>query len=184
MLLRDLGFFRVLPVGLIASFIIASSPGTSLAEDGRIIAHTPFDQKMASAGVLDPSFYSSGDNRSPERLFAECRSFRYSKDRGRDHWQSPAETQARRSGDCEDKAIWIFSHLQNQGFSDVRFVIGRYRNFKGGLHVWVTYRGSDGGVYILDPAMQRRIWRTADFSSDFYHPLFSFDGTHRYSHSS
>jgi hypothetical protein len=71
----------------------------------------------------------------------------------RDYWQAPQETNARKKGDCEDKAFYLYSLLAQESHSS-RVVAGSmYGDFNCG-HMWVEYETSCGTI-ILDPAVKK-----------------------------
>jgi transglutaminase-like putative cysteine protease len=81
---------------------------------------------------------------------------KYADDEGGDYWQSPAETIARGTGDCEDQAFYLHHLLGLKGLkSEVVFGIENLKHVESG-HVWVEY-AAHGDVYILDPT--RRMMR-------------------------
>lgn len=150
---------------------------------GTLIQASPFDVKLHQSGFFEirGSAVPAASTKSLEEIFLKARSFRYSSDMRGDHWQSPAETELRRSGDCEDKAVWLYAELKKQGFSQVRLVIGRFRSFDNKCHVWIEL-GDPNDALILDAAAQKRIWKRSDLINGFYKPLFSFDGERRLSY--
>ena len=170
-------------IALVGSLI--GSPLLAAVEpmQGSLVPATPYDGHMAQAGIFFLPSIASGTE-SAESLFAKARTFRYQQDtRGEDYWQTPEETEAHWSGDCEDKAIWLFAQLKKNGFHDARLVIGRLNPSSRGFHVWVALMDKSGGsFYVLDPTAQKRIWRSTDFSDGSYRPLYSFDGSNRYRH--
>ncbi len=172
---------------LLAGMAVSLSPfPSSHASEyvfGRLVQATPFDQKLFGAGFFNLQFAgSTSQSVSMEELFMVARSFRYVEDRRADSWQSPEITDTKRSGDCEDKAVWLYWQLRRNGYQ-ARLVIGKYRAFQRRLHVWVMATDPrSGNTYLLDPAAQRRIWQTGDFPSGFYKPEYSFDGGQRYKH--
>ncbi len=109
--------------------------------------------------------------------------FRYKADGvGADYWQLPFETEKLGTGDCEDKAIWLYSRLLKEGFDNVRLVLGNYRRNKSSVHMWVNWY-HDGRVYILDPTINDGIWRAEEYSKGFYKPLYSFYKDKKWKHS-
>jgi hypothetical protein len=158
----------------------------SASASGMPTQATPFDGKMDAAGGF--SIETGAAQRSltsSEELFMKARSMRYVSDpAGRDIWQTPQETESRWSGDCEDKAVWLYARLKQNGFSGVRLVVGRMHANGSGLHVWVTLSDSEGHTWILDPTAQRRIWKDSDFMPGLYRPIYSFDGMNRYRYDS
>lgn len=154
----------------------------SLQMQGQLIPATPYDGRFNSAGILDIQAVSNSAQ-NMDALFNRAKAFRYEADsKGHDRWQTPEETEARWSGDCEDKAVWLYAQLKKDGYEGVRLVIGRKDSGSRGLHVWVTLDASDGTFYVLDPTALKRVWRSTDFSGGSYRPLYSFDGINRYRH--
>ena len=150
-----------------------------------LIRATPFDYKLSLAGFFNLSVPNHPINtilpaESIDSLFNKARSFRYAEDRTGDYWQSPEETDRKHSGDCEDKAVWLYAQLKYNGYSDVRLVIGKYRSFDRKYHVWVLCTDASGASYLLDPAAQKRVCAVGHFSPGFYQPVYSFDGQNRY----
>ena len=148
-----------------------------------LVPATPYDSRIAQAGLSSISS-RVGNAQSSESLFDKAKSFRYLKDRhDRDYWQTPQETESSWTGDCEDKSLWLFAQLKMNGFNQARLVIGRLDGSSRGLHVWVALMDENGApLYILDPTLQKRIWKITDFSAGEYRPLYSFDGSNRYRH--
>lgn len=177
---------------LIAVLLLLSHlacPAYSMASpqlSGSVIPSTPFDAKLASTGLFEASFSGNSITHSKEiayNLFFTARSFRYTSDLKGDQWQSPQITERRRSGDCEDKAVWLYAQLMQSGHGDnARLVIGKLRSHDPRLHVWVQLQTESGETLVLDPSSQKRIWKNTDFSSDMYLPYYSYDSTHRYKH--
>ena len=152
--------------------------------NGYPISVTPFDQKLSQCGFFNLNRNPVADTfpgfGSLQNLFFVAKSFRYVSDGSRDHWQTPQETEVKRSGDCEDKALWLITKLKQSGFSNLRLVIGRYRNFDKKLHVWLTYTTPTGKTYLLDPTIQKRVWNISDFDSKVYIPLLAYENGNRY----
>jgi hypothetical protein len=98
-----------------------------------------------------------------------------------DWWQLPEETERRGAGDCEDKAIWLYAKLLEEGFEDVRLVVGKYRTDQPGCHAWVVYYHSEK-VYILDPTKAGRPWQAKHYPKGFYWPLYSYSKDNRWCH--
>jgi hypothetical protein len=175
---------------LVASSLSSMAPtpyaeaSISYSLQGQRVEQTPFDSKFsASANLLSDA--PASQVLSAEMLFQTARSFRYTPDTpGHDTWQTPQETEAKWSGDCEDKSLWLYAQLKINGYHDVRIVVGKLRRAnQRGLHVWVMMADDQGDYLILDPTAQKRIWRSSDFPPEYYIPLYSFDGFNRYKHS-
>ena len=112
--------------------------------------------------------------RRVEEYLKTAYNFQYkSEKRGSDYWQLPDETEALKTGDCEDKAIWLYSKLLDDGLPNVRLVIGKENKDSEEFHAWVAWdRG--GKIYILDPTADSHIWRLDQYPQGYYLPYYSF----------
>lgn len=100
---------------------------------------------------------------------------------GADNWQLPFETEKLGAGDCDDKAIWLYSKLIKEGIDNVRLVLGNYKSGEISVHMWVDWY-QDGQVFILDPTIDNGI-RTADeYWTDYYQPYYSFHKGKKWKH--
>ena len=174
----------ILAVSFLLGYVTAAE-SADLPTSGRLIQATPFDGKISKTGVFNTEILenpTTTQSESVESLFFKASRFRYVSDNNGDHWQTPKETDQRQAGDCEDKAIWLFAQLKQNGYANTRVVIGKYRPFERKYHVWVTYTDNSGHAFVLDPAIQKRVWDTQSFSQEFYQPIYSFDGIHKYRH--
>ncbi len=114
-------------------------------------------------------------------LETACR-FKYKADAvGADYWQAPYETERLGMGDCEDKAIWLYSKLIKEGFDNIRLVLGDYEKSKSSTHMWVNWY-HDGQVYILDPTINDGIWKTEEYSKKYYRPSYSYYKDKKWKH--
>ena len=68
-----------------------------------------------------------------------------------DFWEPPDEFEKRRTGDCEDHAIWAWRHLHDMGYK-ARLVLGNYRRWHAWVHIFVN-----GRAYLLE-ATQKDRW--------------------------
>lgn len=171
--------FATLPETLSASPMASTMFGME-----NLVRKTPFDNRLQAAGFFKPlqTIASLQSNTDLNGLFMEARSFRYVNDAPGDRWQSPDETDRRRSGDCEDKALWLYARLKQAGYTEVRLVIGRRYASDNGLHAWVAVKDGED-ILILDPVAQKRIWTLRNFSpEESYVPIFSFNENNRYGH--
>lgn len=66
-------------------------------------------------------------------------------------WEPPDEFEKRRTGDCEDHAIWAWRQLDDLGYK-TRFVLGRYNRWHAWVHIFIN-----GRVYLLE-ATQKHKW--------------------------
>ncbi len=165
------------------SVTILGSAGFIFAE-GIPVKATPFDAKFKFDDAV--SMTSQGvKGAAPEPLkliFFKAKQLRYLKDEGRDHWQTPRETEINGYGDCEDKAIWLFKRLRETGYENVRVVVGKLKKSFHQYHAWVEYTDEKGIAHILDASTQTRIWRRHEISSSYFVPFFSYDEKARYMH--
>ena len=167
-------------------FFISFTPmeAAALELQNHLINATPYDHKLDRAGFFNhaqntPTSYKKTDLAG---LFYHAKSFRYIKEQKGDLWQTPEETERKGSGDCEDKAVWLFSRLKESGYSNVRLVIGKYKSINRGYHVWVLVTDPTHTTYLLDPSSQKCVWKPEDFGPGYYRPIYSFDGQNRYRH--
>lgn len=124
-------------------------------------------------GVTSATPYDAKYKRVRDYLKTAYR-FKYEADtKGTDHWQLPEKTERYGKGDCEDKAIWLYSKLLNDGFDDVRLIIGKLRKDSPVLHAWVAWYQQEK-VYILDPTNESLIWEARQYSREHYEPYYSF----------
>jgi len=177
---------RFLLIGMLVICGLYSSPGIGFSQEaslqGWIASRTPFDRKIASTQLFYRQLQRTAEPaQSMDELFFVAQRFRYRED-SRDNWQSPAQTQMRHAGDCEDKAIWLYAKLKSNGYDQIRFVIGKYRSFEHRFHVWLTYADERGETFLLDPSNQKKIWKLGSFSKGFYKPYFSYDDENKYRH--
>ena len=175
---------------IVALFIFTVMALAPVAHAAEIIAQThptlrtPFDSKISGTGFFDlaiPERPKGEDMLEMELLFRLARRMRYVRDAGRDHWQSPDVTEKRHAGDCEDKAIWLFSRLYSEGFTDIKLVIGKYKSMQKNYHVWVAYE-HNGSLMILDPSIQNRPWKSSQMPSGFYIPKYSYTPHDKFRH--
>ncbi len=151
---------------------------------GRAVSMTPFDLKLMGAG-----FYGIPDGVPPattltvEQIFGKALTFQYRQDNS-DQWQGPDITERTQVGDCEDMAIWLYRELKRHGYRRVRVMVGKFESGETRHHVWVTLPASSADDLILDPALQKRVWKRSALLSKLYVPSYSFDGTRKYDHTS
>ncbi len=61
-----------------------------------------------------------------------------------DYWEPPDIFEERKTGDCEDHAIWAWRHLHQMGFK-TRLVLGGHKGGHAWVHIYVN-----GRVYLLE----------------------------------
>ncbi|NIO03072.1 MAG: hypothetical protein GTN74_00230 [Proteobacteria bacterium] len=98
-----------------------------------------------------------------------------------DYWQLPEETERVRSGDCEDLAIWLYYHLLDEGFRNIRFTLGFAGAEDKAVHAWVTWYDR-GKTYILDPSRKEGIYNSTQLGAITYQPWYSYYFDRRWSH--
>ena len=146
---------------------------------GCLIQYTPFYNRLLSAGIFDPIIRSSipfNQAQPMQMLFRMARSFHYTSDRKHDLWQSAEETSKNYGGDCEDKAIWLYTKMRQNGYQNVSLVIGKYGPNSREFHMWVTYKNESGENLLLDPTIQRKPWKIDAFPKRLYHPIHILSG--------
>lgn len=144
------------------------------------VRSTPFDQRLSAAGFFSEEQSVLRRSLTSDQLFRIAKSFRYRSDGEEDVWQSSRQTAMRWSGDCEDKAIWLYHQMRQSGYRNVCLTVGRYRPNGPRLHVWVTYLDENGDIRLMDPAIQNKPWTVDVFARELYKPLFAFNGHNRY----
>ena len=112
------------------------------------------------------------------KLMREGRSFRYSYT---DPYRPalPAITADRKAGDCKAKSLWLCSQL---GDENVRYVIGKVRRNAKISHAWLLWR-NEGRWWILDCTNTSRPIAADTLSEHQYIPLYSYDKSGSYRHS-
>jgi predicted transglutaminase-like cysteine proteinase len=150
-------------------------------QDGIPVKTTPYDRQHREVRKLTCLPCHNMSSVAYDRQYRKVRKyletasrFQYKADTvGGDYWQTPYETEKLSMGDCEDKAIWLYSELIKEGFEDIRLVLGNYRRSRSSFHMWVNWY-HNGKVFILDPTDNEGIWRADEYPKDFYEPSYSF----------
>ena len=101
--------------------------------------------------------------------------------KGTDYWQLPFETEYLGTGDCEDKAIWLYSKLLKEDIGNIRLVVGKYKVENTSRHVWINWFNNNN-IYIIDPTMDVNIWRTEQYPPGYYQPLYSYYKNEKWKH--
>ena len=114
-------------------------------------------------------------------LLRQAYALPYRSEAGPEFWQTPAETQACAFGDCEDKAIWLYHRLREQGISDVRIFVGRWRQNEGVGHAWVVLY-DQLKTYVLDPTHSQHVLPSDQLPKANYVPHYSYSVAQRWSH--
>lgn len=168
---------------LIAALVILLA--SALAEGGTIdlgspTARTPYDQYLGPMwDVLRSLGGNQPDMGTVEQLVREGRAFHYVFKKEQPYVpQTPAETEATKSGDCKAKALWLASKM---GSRNVRFVIGKASVERNVNHAWLIWEGPQGWL-ILDATMFGKPLQPDRLSPTDYVPNFSYAPGGKYAH--
>ncbi len=176
---------------ILSAFAVLSSPLTGVcdtfAQDtshtaaydhvGTPIKATPYDNRYKKVNK-----HLEASKKKVKKLLKIASKFKYKEDRrGADNWQLPFETEKLGTGDCDDKAIWLYSKLIKEGIDDVRLVLGNYKSGEFSVHMWVNWY-HDGQVFILDPTIDNGIRSAKQYSKDYYKPFYSFHKGEKWKH--
>ena len=162
--------------------LVPAASGAS--PQGIPVKSTPFDAKFRFSEEMSGTSQTMKDA-APESLkilFFKAKGLRYFKEKGRDHWQTPEETEINGYGDCEDKAIWLFKKLRENRYQNARVVVGKLKEGYQGYHAWVEYTDATGVTHILDASTQAKIWKRQEVTPSYFVPYFSYDEKIRYMH--
>lgn len=161
----------------------AASTSQNYDYKGVVIEKTPYDNKYKKVKeYLDKAAsFSYEEDRNSDRLLTSSLIKIEMRGSKADYWQLPEETEKKGRGDCEDKAIWLYSKLIREGFEDVRLVIGKYRDSSTSFHAWVVWYSGDK-IYILDPTKNKGIWDIKDYPSGYYKPYYSYYRNKKWRH--
>jgi len=157
-------------------FLLLTNSGFALTLQKEVVAATPFDfylapfHEVASARTSDREFTT----REMEKWARRAHRIAY--EHTGDHvWKSPEQVEQTSTGDCKEKALWLFSRLKSSGASSLEMVIGKRHLSDANFHAWIIVH-HQGRTYLLDPAARGSVWETSDFEWDEYVPSFSYDG--------
>lgn len=98
-----------------------------------------------------------------------------------DYWQNPDELEENQAGDCEDKALWLYSKLIEEGYSNIRLVIGKLRVKDRINHMWVAWH-VEGEVLILATTLKTGPLKSSELPNKFYKPLYSYYKSQKWEH--
>ncbi|MEA3209349.1 MAG: Transglutaminase-like superfamily [Chthoniobacter sp.] len=146
---------------------------------GSSAGFTPYDAYMRPVKrVLSSVGTQKASMERAEQLMIEGRGFRYVHS---DPYNPslPAETAARRAGDCKDKALWLCDQLRDPS---ARFVIGKMKRSATISHAWVMWE-NQGRWWVLDCTLNSRPLPMDRVARNDYVPLYSYakNGTYRHS---
>ncbi len=169
---------------LLVSVSLEAAPQTLFGWRGHpTTAVTPFDLKVMASGFyqIDPST-PSPERLSLSQIFEAAAVFHYRRDNAADDWQTPARTEQLQAGDCEDFALWVYNQLKKNGYAGARIMVGKFDAADARFHTWAVCSVGNGDDYIIDPALQTRVWKRSELLPELYQPQYSFDGRNKYSH--
>jgi hypothetical protein len=147
---------------------------------GHTAGYTPYDPYMQPVKQVLNHLEGEGTAMRDVRAYMrEGRNFRYAFTRP--YLASlPEETQARRMGDCKDKALWLADRI---GDENIRFVVGKARSTSRMSHAWLLWK-NEGRWWILDCTHNSRPIAADTVSSSEYIPLYSWSKSKTYRHAS
>ncbi len=178
-------------------FFSTLSIGETPSHHGSLTFRTPYDTKYRevetylsvartmTVGSWSPSF-STQENKIRHYL-SMAQNFSFQEEAllstgvYEDHWQLPEETERVGGGDCEDLAIWLYCHLLDEGFHNVRFTVGLAGGEEKTMHAWVTWY-EKGKMYILDPSRRKGIYTSNPSGSIAYDPKYSYYFDKKWNH--
>lgn len=92
--------------------------------------------------------------------------------------QTPAETEASKSGDCKAKSLWVAWKMDDRS---VRYVIGKARAVSQISHAWLMWPGP-GGWFILDPTNFSSPLAANRVSRSEFTPIYSYTAGGKFAH--
>ncbi|HEV7869144.1 MAG TPA: hypothetical protein VGO90_15760 [Chthoniobacteraceae bacterium] len=171
--------FSLALLSLAALVVSASAAPVDL---GSVAGYTPYDRYIRPVKqVLSTLGNQKASLEQVHALMREGRSFRYAHT---DPYNAapPAVTEARKVGDCKDKALWLCDQL---GDSSARFVIGKMKRSSSISHAWVMWE-NQGRWWVLDCTLNSRPIPVEKVGNGDYVPLYSYakSGTYRHARAS
>jgi hypothetical protein len=136
------------------AFMISELPGGSTHWEGQ-------RRRKANLGNTHPwNRYFNKPLKTKPKTLAEIETFlmkcKYLSDQKTrsqsDFWEPPDVFEKRRTGDCEDHAIWAWRHLDSLGYKS-RLVIGKYNEWHAWVHIFVN-----GRAYLLEATQKCRFF--------------------------
>lgn len=164
-------------LSLISAIVVLSPIGR--AQDlGSPISRTPYDRYLAPMHSVLGSLGNAKPSLEEVRQYVHTgRSFRYAM---KDPYvpQTPAETEATKSGDCKAKSLWVAYKMNDRS---VRFVIGKARAVSKISHAWLMWPGPSGWL-ILDPTNFNAPLDLTRIGRDEFTPIYSYSAGGTYAH--
>lgn len=139
---------------------------------------TPYDAYMRPVRrVLSQLDGGTTSMEQVRALMRKGRNFRYSFDQPYVAL-SPEVTEARRAGDCKDKALWLADQI---GDPNIRFVVGKARSDSAISHAWLLWK-KNGRYWVLDCTNKSQPIPMESVSRNEYIPMYSWSrgGTYRH----
>lgn len=164
----------------IFGFVAALGASAASVDLGASAAQTPYDPYMRPVRQVLRGIDGKGVSMDRVRdLMRKGRSFRYAF--VEPYVASlPHITEARRAGDCKDKALWLANQI---GDKNVRFVVGKARTVSNISHAWLMWKNK-GRWWILDCTNNYRPVAADAIARDEYIPLYSWSKNGVYRHGS
>ncbi len=134
-------------------FMISELPGGEKQWTGQ-------RRRKANLGNTHPwnRYFNKPLTTKPETLaqiqsfLQKCKYLSDQKTRSRsDFWEPPDVFEKRKTGDCEDHAIWAWRHLHDMGYK-TRLVLGTYNSWHAWVHIFIN-----GRAYLME-ATQKHNW--------------------------
>lgn len=157
----------------LTAFVAVAGP----VDLGNKASYTPYDPYMAPVKQVMGSLDSKATLEQVQKLMREGRGFRYAHT---DPYNpaTPAQTAARKVGDCKDKALWLIDQMKD---SSARFVIGKAKRNSKISHAWVMWQ-SEGRWWVLDCTLTSRPIAADKLSANDYIPHYSYAANGAYRH--
>jgi len=168
-------------VRFVIGFCIMSIAGSVNAQVdlGSQTSKTPYDPYLAPIWPVFRQLSGRADLETAAKLVRQGKALRYSYSKSQPYVpQSPEETEAKKSGDCKAKSLWLASKLNDR---NVRFVIGKARLVSSISHAWLIWQGPEGWM-ILDATNYSSPLYPARISSSEFIPTYSYSPGGKYSH--
>lgn len=166
---------------LLVGFCIQVVGGSASAQVdlGAAASSTPYDSYLGPVWPVLRQLNGKADVAMAAQLVRQGKAFRYSFNKEQPYTpQTPAETEAKKSGDCKAKSLWVASKLNDR---NVRFVIGKARLVSTMNHAWLIWNGPDGWM-ILDATNYSSPLSAARISPSEFIPLYSYAPGGKYTH--
>lgn len=163
-------------------FFLFSGTAFSLTLEKQVVLQTPYDAYLGPFRAVTQA--PAGNNKftidAMEKWTREAHRIRYER-AGEYEWKSPEEVERTATGDCKDKALWLYSKLRAAGATALELVIGKQNLSDAEFHAWVI-AVFEGRSYLLDPASRGSVWEMSDFEWNEYVPFYSYDARNAFAY--